>query len=95
MDIRTVTTDASVWKFDLDRMMFVRLPLNEKPVSSRVPYTGEWEPFTQICRNGKFLMVARPVPWGQGQWRETGNVLTDTHSVLPYPDLDDYPEPVL
>lgn len=96
MDIRTVTTQSSVWTFDLDRMMYVRLPKGEDPHrATAIAYTGEWEPFIEIVRQGWKLLIVRPVPWNTGQWRETGYVLTDTHSVLPYPENDPLPEPIL
>lgn len=94
MDIRTVISDASTWKFDLERMMYVRFPNDENPGNdSAIRYSDKWEPFIQVCRNGMYLMVVRPVPWGTGQWRETGRLISDTHSTLPYPENDPYPEP--
>jgi hypothetical protein len=83
---RRVTTAASVWIFDLDRNVYVRLPLNETPDSfSAVAYTGDWEPFTHLETIGLSdeeycLMVHRPVPFGTGALRKTGVVLEDTHN---------------
>lgn len=73
-------TAASIWKFDLDRLMYVRFPRGESPDSGHtIPYTCMWEPFIELVRNGKHLIVVRPVPYGEGQLRQTGVILTDTH----------------
>lgn len=76
--LRTVTTESSVWIFDLDNMRYLRLPKTEAPGHGSIPYTGEWDAFTRIEPNPPFIIVHRPVPFGTGALRQTGPVLHDT-----------------
>lgn len=79
MNLRTVTTERSVWIFDLDNMRYMRMPAQEAPIPSMVPYDGEWDEFTRLedLGNGR-MMVHRPVPFGEGCLRQTGVVTADT-----------------
>lgn len=79
-NLRTVVTESSVWRFDLDGMIYVRLPKDEFDPQHPLPYTGEWEPYECIEPYGDRLVVHRPVPWGTGARRMTGPVWSDTHS---------------
>lgn len=81
MKLRVVVTDASEWNFDYDTMMYLRSP-REGEAESAVPYSGEWEPFEEIeeldDQFGHRLLVHRPVPWGTGARRLTGDITSDT-----------------
>ena len=80
MEIRTIVTDNSVWKFDLGAMRYLRLPKSECPNPlSEVPYTGDWDDFTRIVPMGDRVMVYRPVPLGSGALRQTGAIEFDSH----------------
>lgn len=79
MEIRTVITESSVWKFDTIEKQYVRFPRTENPgQASNVPYTCTWEPYVDIIDEGEFLVVVRPVPFGTGQLRKTGPILYDS-----------------
>lgn len=94
MRVRTVVTASSVWKFDLDLMRYLRFPRHEAPNDTGIPYTGEWDDFIRIETCGDRLIVHRPVPFGTGALRMTGQVITDTRPgpwprELLEPELDD------
>lgn len=83
--IRTIQSEASNWKFDTEKHLYVRLRRTDPPPwSSQVSYTEEWEPYVVVVPERKHLMVFRPVPWGQGCLRSTGNVLHDSHEGEPW-----------
>jgi hypothetical protein len=88
MTIRTITTKRSIWKFDLDAMIYVRFPRGEAPppVDTQILYTCVWEPFVAIQPEGDRVLVMRPVPWGTGAVRQTGCIESDTHPG-PWPEL--------
>lgn len=79
---RTVTTERSIWKFDLDRSEYCRIPRNDITEHPKIPYTHIWEPYEEIieCPEGikaRSLIVVRPVPMGTGRLRQTGVILED------------------
>lgn len=81
--IRRVVTANSVWTFDLVLNQYVRLPKDECPdPHTIIPYTGEWEPFDELEElvddRGRRILVHRPVPWGTGARRMTGDILWDS-----------------
>lgn len=79
---RTVTTERSIWKFDLDRLEYCRIPATEVDEHPSIPYTNEWEPYEEIIEcpmdpKGRSLIVVRPVPMGTGRLRQTGYIIED------------------
>lgn len=84
MNIRTVETDSSIWKFDIDLKRYIRFPKGESSneadmqILFGVPYTGEWDEYVSLSRTeDNRILVVRPVPFGTGQLRLTGNIVWD------------------
>jgi hypothetical protein len=83
---RIVITDASEWGFDTALKKYYRAPRAEPTgPSGPVAYTGEWEPYDDLIPvvtgandDVHHLVVVRPVPWGEGQLRQTGPIVSDT-----------------
>lgn len=81
--IRIVTTESSIWTFDLERNLYKREPTNSPTYLSdeTIPYTNEWEPFVTLIEDHAFgedrLLVVRPVAVGGGAMRVTGHILRD------------------
>ena len=79
MNLRRITTESSVWVFDLDNMRYQRFPAVEAPQPTNIPYTDGWDTFTRLEDMGNgHMMVHRPVPFGTGALRQTGIVVADT-----------------
>lgn len=79
---RTVTTERSIWKFDLDRSEYCRIPATDITEHPKIPYTHTWEPYEEIIEcpedvEHRSLIVVRPVPMGSGRLRRTGIILED------------------
>ena len=81
--IRTVTTENSIWKFDLDKQQYCRDHRADEPSPSIIKYTGVWEPYVALVEPGihpygdDALLVIRPVPMGTGRMRRTGPIVSD------------------
>lgn len=82
MELRTIVTESSVWKFDTELRRYMRFPRGEDPgTSSLVPYQDGWDEYVRLERMGDRVMVHRPVPFGTGALRQTG--------VIEWDDLQD------
>lgn len=83
MSIRTVTTENSVWVFDLDNELYRRVRRTDEPFPALITYSGEWEPYVELIEPGDHdfgderLLVIRPVPFGEGRMRLTGYISDD------------------
>lgn len=81
MRVRIVTTLSSIWVFDRDAAEYIRVrrtDLDARPLPSSVAYTDAWEPYDDIDETlFPGLTVIRPVPWGEGQVRRLGTVVSD------------------
>lgn len=78
MELRTIVTENSVWKFDMELKRYLRFPRGEDPgIHAQIPYSAEWDEFTMLSRTGDRVMVHRPVPFGFGALRQTGPVEWD------------------
>ncbi len=76
--VRTIVTENSIWKFDIELCRYVRFPRYEAPdPGSLIPYTAQWEPYTALERHADRVVVHRPVPWGKGARRMTGMIEWD------------------
>ena len=81
--LRTVTTENSIWKFDLDERLYCRTRRTVEPFPPLIQYTDDWEPYLDLVEPGvhpygdNTLLVVRPVPFGTGQLRRTGPILSD------------------
>lgn len=46
--LRVVQTERTIWQFDEIAMRFLRIPKGENLAHPSKPYTGVWEPYTDI-----------------------------------------------
>lgn len=82
LNLRTITTESSIWIFNLDGMLYVRMPKQEVLENPSIAYTNKWEPFTKLEMvdhfEGKAVLVYRPVPYGTGALRRSGVIVEDS-----------------
>lgn len=89
-----IKTGSSIWKFDILRKKYLRnsLPNSYPPGAMTLPYSPGWDDFVSICEDYILLssihtptnriVVVRPIPFGQGQIRVTGPVVSGKEELL-------------
>lgn len=88
MSMRTVLTESSLWIFDEENQLYIRMARDEAPRST-VKYTVGWEPYLALVEPGEYheelinefdnrIYVIRPVQHGTGRHRRTGEIEYDS-----------------